>query len=233
MIRLLTADVKSRSDFLSAPVEITQEVIYPTGNYGSGMAPFYTVLSLWVGVLLLTSMLTVNVLGDYRPFHIYFGKWLTYVSICLIQALIASLGDLYLLRIYCVNPFLFVIGNLFAAIVFGTLVYSLVSVFGNVGKVIAIILMVLQVAGSGGTFPIQLTPKFFQVLNPFLPFTYAISFNREAIGGVVQSVLIRDTLVLLGIFVGTIVISVLIKKPINKLTSRFVHKFEESKLSEH
>ena len=112
------------------------------------------------------------------------------------------------------------------------IVYSLVSVFGNVGKVVAIILLVLQVAGSGGTFPIQLTPKFFQVINPYLPFTYAISFAREAIGGVVQSVLVKDIVIMLIYIVVAILISIFLKKPINNLLSGFTKKFHESGLGE-
>ena len=116
---------------------------------------------------------------------------------------------------------MFVVGILFASITFVAIVYSLVSVFGNVGKVVAIILLVLQVAGSGGTFPIQLTPKFFQVINPYLPFTYAISFAREAIGGVVQSVLVKDIVIMLIYIVVAILISIFLKKPINNLLSGF------------
>ena len=127
---------------------------------------------------------------------------------------------------------MFVVGILFASITFVAIVYSLVSVFGNVGKVVAIILLVLQVAGSGGTFPIQLTPKFFQVINPYLPFTYAISFAREAIGGVVQSVLVKDIVIMLIYIVVAILISIFLKKPINNLLSGFTKKFHESGLGE-
>ena len=112
------------------------------------------------------------------------------------------------------------------------IVYSLTISFGKVGEATAVVIMVLQVAGSGGTFPIQLTPKFFQVINPFLPFTYAISFAREAIGGVVQSVLIKDIVVLLIYGVIFILISLFLKKPINKLTHGFAESFEKSGIGE-
>ena len=112
------------------------------------------------------------------------------------------------------------------------LLYSLCSVFGNIGKVLGIVLLVIQIGGSGGTFPIQLTPKFFQVINPFLPFTYAISFAREAIGGVVQSVLIKDIIVLSIYGVIFILISLFLKKPINKLTHGFTESFEKSGIGE-
>ena len=92
--------------------------------------------------------------------------------------------------------------------------------------------MVLQIGGSGGTFPIQLTPKFFQTINPFLPFTYAISFAREAIGGVVQSVLIKDIIVLSIYAVIFMIISVFLKKPINKLSQGFAESIKKSGIGE-
>ncbi len=233
IVSLLKADVTARSDFLSNPVTITEEKLYPMGNYGTSMTPFYTVLSLWVGILLLVSMLSVDSYGDYKTYQVYFAKFLLFGTITLIQALIVSLGDLYLLKIYCKNEALFLAGNLFTSLVFMAIVYSFVSVFGNVGKVIGIILLVLQVAGSGGTFPIQLTPKFFQILNPYLPFTYCISFNREAIGGVVEEVIWKDCLVMLGLIGGSILMALLLKKPINQLLKKFKVKFHESGIGEH
>ena len=87
-------------------------------------------------------------------------------------------------------------------------------------------------AGSGGTFPIQLTPKFFQIINPFLPFTYAISFARESIGGIVENVLAKDIIIMCIYSVGAVLISLFLKKPINKLLQGFAEKFEESGLGE-
>lgn len=233
VIDLLKADVTKRSDFLANPVNIVENKVFPIANYGTAMTPFYSVLSLWVGILLLVSILTVNAKGEYKPHEVYFGKLLLFMTVTGIQGLIVALGDLYLLKITCLNPVLFVLGNIFTSWVFTFIVYSLVSVFGNVGKVIGIILLVLQVAGSGGTFPIQLTPHMFQVINPYLPFTYAISFAREAIGGVVLSVLYKDISVLLIYIAGAIVMAMLLKKPINKLLHGFVENFEKSSIGEH
>lgn len=233
VIDLLKADVAMRSDFLANPVNIVENKVFPIANYGTAMTPFYSVLSLWVGILLLVSILTVNAKGEYKPQEVYFGKLLLFMTVTGIQGLIVALGDLYLLKITCLNPVLFVLGNIFTSWVFTFIVYSLVSVFGNVGKVIGIILLVLQVAGSGGTFPIQLTPHMFQVINPYLPFTYAISFAREAIGGVVPSVLYKDISVLLIYIVGAIVMAMLLKKTINKLLHGFVENFEKSSIGEH
>ena len=232
IIDFLKTDVSVRSDFLANPVNIIENTLFPMGNYGTGMTPFYTVLSLWVGLLLLSSMLRVEAKGEYSASAQYFGKMMLFMSIAIIQAIIVALGDLYLLKIYCVNPGLFVLGSVFTSVIFTIILYSLCSVFGNVGKVLGIVLLVIQIGGSGGTFPIQLTPKFFQAINPFLPFTYAISFAREAIGGVVQSVLIKDIVVLLIYGAIFILISLFLKKPINKLLHGFTESMEKSGIGE-
>ncbi len=232
IVELLKSDVSARSEFLSNPVEITEQILYPMHNYGTSMTPFYTVLCLWVGGLLLASILTVQAKGDYTAYEVYFGKLLLFITISVIQALIVSIGDLYLLGIYCRNPLLFILSNCFVGIIFATIVYSLVSVFGNIGKVVAIILLVLQVAGSGGTFPIQMTPHFFQIINPFLPFTYGIAINREAIGGVVAATYSKGIVFLLIYLVGALLVGVILKKPINKLLKKSVDKFEESGIGE-
>ncbi len=229
---LLKVDVESQSEFLANPVEIQEEKLFPMENYGTAMSPFYTVLALWVGILLLMSILSVEASGEYKAYEVYFGKFLLFGTITIVQALIVSLGDLYILKIYCKNPLLFILGNVLVSITFTAIVYSLVSVLGNIGKVIAIILLVLQVAGSGGTFPIQLTPVFFQKINPFLPFTYGISFAREAIGGVVKEVLWRDILIMLVYTAVFIVLSLLCKKTVNRWLHGFFKGFTDSKLGE-
>ncbi|MGN2371745.1 YhgE/Pip family protein [Clostridium cagae] len=232
LIDLLKEDVQERTDFLTTPVNLETRELYPMGNYGSAMTPFYSVLSLWVGLLLLLSILTVNTHGEYKFWEIYFGKLMLFMTLALIQSLIVVIGDLYLLKVYCLNPILLILGMLFTSMVFVSILYSAVSVFGNVGKVIGIVLLVLQIGGSGGTFPIELTPRFFQIIHPFLPFTYAISFAREAIGGVVGEVLVKDIIILLIYAVVSILIAVFLKKPINKILEKFTKKFEESGLSE-
>lgn len=232
VLEFLQTSVQEKEDFLSNPVDLVEEIVFPMHNYGTAMTPFYSVLAIWVGMTLLVSMLSVKARGEYRPIEEYFGKLLLFVSIALIQSLVIGLGDLFLLKIYCVNPLLFIGSLLFTAITFTFIVYSLVSVLGNVGKVISIILLVLQVAGSGGTFPIQLTPKFFQIINPFLPFTYSISMAREAIGGVVQTVLTKDMLTLFIYIMISILFALFLKRPINQLLNGFTEKYEESGLGE-
>ena len=229
-LNLVRTNVQQRTQFLAHSINIKEEVIFPMGNYGSQMTPFYSTLASWVGLTLLVSIISVDKKGEYTSNEIYFGRLLTYITITMIQGLIIALGDLYLLKIYCLRPWLFIMSMLYITITFTIIIYSLVSVFGNIGKVTAIVLMILQVAGSGGTFPVQLTSKFFIAINPFLPFSYAISLLRETIGGVTQSIFLRDIAVLGGIIVMMILISVLLKKYMNRLLGKFVHKFEEGDL---
>lgn len=233
LITLLRNDAIKQADFLKEPVEIVNESLYPVVNYGAGMTPFYTVLCLWVGALLLVSLLSVDVHGEYSSLEIYIGRGLTFLSIAIIQSLIVSLGDIYLLKVKLLNPALFVGLSVFTSAVFVSIVYSLVSLLGNIGKAVAVILLVIQVAASGGTFPIQVTPQFFQNVNPFLPFTYAISAQREAVAGVYMPNLSKDIYILLIFMIVFVILSTLLKNPINKLLTPFKESFGKSDLTGH
>lgn len=233
LVDLLKNDIVSKKNFLKEPVTVKENKLYPIENYGSAMTPFYTVLSLWVGLLLLSSLLSAEVHGDYKSYEVYFGRGLTFAGIAIIQALIVSLGNIYILGVKPADPVVLVLGSVFTSIVFTTIVYSLISVFGNIGKAIGIILLVIQVAGSGGTFPIEVTPEFFQMVNPYLPFTYAISMLRESVGGVYTPVLYRDLSILTFYIAISLIIALPLKKPINKVYHKFNDKFSESGLSEH
>ncbi|MED1057216.1 YhgE/Pip domain-containing protein [Bacillus mycoides] len=233
IIRLLKNDVEKQSDYFANPVNLKENKLFAMPNYGSAMSPFYTVLALWVGALLMVSLLTVEVHeegANYKSHEVYFGRLLTFLTIGLSQAFIVSMGDIFLLGTYVVDKFWFVLFSLFIGGVFVCIVYSLVSIFGNVGKSMAIILLVLQVAGSGGTFPIQMTPPFFQAIYPFLPFTYAISAIRETVGGMLWDIVTRDLLVLSAFVVIMVVAALLLKTPINKSSEKFVENAKGSKI---
>mgnify|MGYP004448073465 FL=1 len=177
LLSLLKNDWEEVSKFLGSPVEIKEEILFPIPNYGSAMSPFYSTLALWVGGLILVSLLTTDPHGfkekiDFKPYEKYFGKLLTFAFIGICQSIILSLGDIYLLKCYVLNKWLFIGISIFSSIIFIIIVYTLVSIFGNVGKAIAVILLVIQVAGAGGTFPVEVMPSFFKKVNPLLPFPY-------------------------------------------------------------
>ncbi|MGE7951717.1 YhgE/Pip family protein [Lysinibacillus xylanilyticus] len=194
IVQLLKNDVNAERDFFEEPIKLQEHRMFPIANYGTAMTPFYTVLSIWVGCLLLISLLSVDIHDNhqYSIREVYFGRLLTFATFSFIQTLIITIGDIVLLDGSISAPYYFIPFGLLISLVFVTIVYTLVSVFGNVGKALAIVMLVLQIAGSGGTYPVELLPKFFQIINPFLPFTYAIEMMREAVGGIIWSKVFVD-----------------------------------------
>ena len=238
LLSLLKNDWEAVSKFLGSPVEIKEEILFPIPNYGSAMSPFYSTLALWVGALILVSLLTTEPHGfkeeiNFKSYEKYFGKFLTFGSIGICQALILTLGDIYLLKCYVLNKWLFIGVSLLSSIIFIIIVYTLVSIFDNVGKAISVILLVIQVAGAGGTFPVEVMPSFFKRVNPLLPFTYAISAMREAVAGVVKANLTRDIMMLLSYGVIFVLIGLFLKGPINRASRKFIEKLNESGLIGH
>lgn len=230
IISLLQNDPEAEKGFFSEPVKLDEHSVFPIENYGSGMTPFYTILSLWVGALLLISLLSTDtsLTGDYGLRHVYFGKLLLFGLLGILQTLIVTTGDIFLLGVNIASPIWFVIFGLFCSLIFVTIVYTFVSIFGDIGKSMVIVMLVLQIAGSGGTYPVVLLPEFFQVISPFLPFTYAIDIMREALGGIVWSNVIFD-LVILSIFgIIAVLFGTLLKKPINKHTRSLTEKSHKS-----
>lgn len=230
IIELLKNDPEAERGFLTEPVLLTENKVFPIDNYGSGMTPFYTVLSLWVGGLLLISILTTDVREpeQFRSNEVYFGKLFTFILIGFLQTLIVTSGDIFLINVEMANPFLFVLFGLFVSIVFMTIVYTFVSIFGDVGKAMAIIMLVLQIAGSGGTYPVVLLPKFFQTVSPFLPFTYAVNVMREAVGGIVWSNVLFDLMMLAIFGIIAIIFGTVLKEPINNQTNKLMDKSKKS-----
>ena len=200
LFNLLKVDYKQQAEFFANPVQLSENKLYHIKNYGSAMTPFYTVLSIWVGALLMSSLLTTKVEdeeGKYKPCEKYFGRWILFLVISLFQTLVITLGDMYVLGTQAVSPYRFVFYGLLISALFSSIIYTIVHLLGNVGKAICIILLVLQLGSSGGTFPIQMTSSFFQALYPKVPFTYSIGLLREAVGGVYIPAAQRDMKILL------------------------------------
>ena len=199
LFNLLKVDYKQQAEFFANPVKLQENKLYHIENYGSAMTPFYTVLSIWVGSLLMSSLLTTKVEDEenkYKPYQKYFGRGLLFVIISLFQTLIITLGDMYVLGTQATSPFRFVIFALLISLLFSSIIYTIVCILGNVGKAVCIVLLVLQLGSSGGTFPIQMTSEFFQTLYPKVPFTYSIGLLREAVGGVYAPAVHRDIKIL-------------------------------------
>lgn len=181
-------DEDSIAGFMSSPVSVQSKVLYDVENYGSGMTPFYTNLALWVGGLILVSILKQEVDRDgkihrFTASQAYFGRWMLFMAVGLVQGLIVCLGDIVLLKVQCVHPVAFVCVGIFCSFIYVNLIYALALTFKHIGKALGVVLVILQIPGSAGTYPIEMTPAFFQKLHPLLPFTYGISAMRECIAG--------------------------------------------------
>lgn len=218
-------------DYFYAPVKLDRNAEFETNNYGSQVAPFYIVLSMWVGALITTVLINpgTSIGTKYRPHEMYFGKLLFFNIIAILQTTVTLLGS-YVLGIDISNPLMFIFSCYFVAIVFMTIVYSLVSLFGDVGKGIAIILLVFQISGTGGIYPVEIMHKIFGIISPYLPMTHAISIVRESQLGLIWSNYIPAFIFLLVIGVAVILLSIVLKRRFDKHTKYFDEKLEESGL---
>ena len=236
--KIIGDDASSLSMYLSAPVKIERNAVYPIENNGSMMIPFYTLLSLWVGAVILVAMLQVN-LGQGRremysgikPSEEYFGRYGIFSLLSFGQSLFVCLGDVFLLQVQCVHPVLFVISGLVIGQVFAFFVYTLTVSFGNVGKALSVILLVVQVAGSGGIFPIEMSGGIYEVLYPFLPFVYGMKALQACVAGIYGMELVQSLafiVVSLGTF--SLLLGLVIRKPIIKFNNFSHEQLSKTKL---
>lgn len=235
LIDLIRTNPKAISEFMASPVTLQTHKLYPIENYGSAMTPFYTVLCLWVGGLILVAILKCEIKEDAviataKPWQKYFGRYLTFLLFATVQAIIVSIGDLYFLKIQCLHPGLFFLAAIYTSFVFSLFIYTLTISFGDVGKAIAIVFLVIQVAGAGGTFPIEVTPLFFRILNPLMPFTHMINAMRECVGGIYENAYWMDLLKVSAYIPISLLIGVILRTPLIRLKHFFEEKLEETGL---
>ena len=234
---LLSENPETIASFLSSPVKLDEKKIYPIENYGSAMAPFYSTLAIWVGAVVMAAMLKVTVadstkkkLFHPKEYQLYIGRILLLIIIGFMQSALICLGDLFFLGIQCKHPVMFVLTGMFTSFVYVNLIYALTVSFGDIGKAIAVVLMVMQVAGSGGTFPIQCAPKFFQVVYPLLPFTHSMNAMRECIAGFYGTTYATELGKLAIFLVPSLLLGLLLRKPIIKMNDAFMEKLESTHL---
>ena len=218
-------------NYFDSPVELQKQDIYHIDNYGSALAPFYISISLWIGCIIAAAMISMRVKSriKYRAESIYIGRMGLFLVISLLQSILVALGALYL-HVQVTSAIMFVLTTLFIGFCSMIIVYSLTSVLGNAGKSLAIIILVFQITATGGTFPVQILPPFFQSIHPYLPLTYAIGALREVIGGVLWSSYWYNIL-LLAIFPAvTFVVTLIIKEKLNRRAQWTEKKLEDSGL---
>ena len=236
---LLSQDPELLASLWASPVQVDTHLVYEIENYGSAMAPFYSTLSIWVGGVILVAMMQVMVsdekverlrqYGKVRHSELYFGRSLIFLLLGLIQTTILCLGDLLFLQIQCEHPFLFLLAGWVSSVVYVLLIYTLTISFGDVGKAAAVILLVIQVAGSGGTFPIEVAPPVFRTLYPLLPFVHTMTAMRECIAGMYQNTYWRELGILLVYLIPTLLLGLVLRRPIIRLNRFFEEKLAEVK----
>lgn len=192
LIEVMDSNPELLGEFASSPVSLDTVRIYPIENYGSAMAPFYTVLALWVGALILVAIIHVKVhpipgVSGICPRHAYFGRYMLFFLVGQLQTLITVLGDLHFIGIQCEHPVMFWFAGAMCSFVFTLFIYSLTVALGNIGEALAVVVMVVQVAGAGCTFPIETLPKVFHSLYNYLPFQFGMNAMKEAIAGLYEN----------------------------------------------
>lgn len=234
---LIGSDPAALADALAAPVALDRQAVYHIKNYGSAMAPFYTTLSIWVAGIVLAAMLKANVdeadvkaLGNPRLHELYLGRYAFFALLAFAQATLVCAGDLLFFRIQCEHPFQFMLVGWLAGFVFSNMIYTLTVSFGDIGKAIAVVLLVMQVAGSGGTFPIEMTADFFQAVYPFLPFTHAINAMHAAMAGAYGMEFWIELGTLSLYLIPSLALGLVFRRPVIRANRWIIEKLEETKL---
>ena len=234
---LIGSDVESLAEALTAPVGLDRKPVYHIRNYGSAMAPFYTILSLWVGSIVLAAMMKVTVTKELvaelipvRLHEIYLGRYLLFGLLALCQSTLVCMGDILFFGIQCDHPFQFILAAWVASIVFSNIVYTLTVSFGDIGKALAVVLLVMQVGGSGGTFPIEMTGPVFQAIYPFLPFTHGINAMHAAQAGSFGMEYWIELGVLALYLVPSLALGIVFRRPVIRANNWIIEKLEATKL---
>ncbi len=215
ILDLMQNDVASLVEYLSSPANLEVVRVYALDHFGSGMAPFYTVLAIWASALLSVSLMHPHIkrrdeFPNLTSRQEYFGRYFIFFAIGQLTALITVLGNLYYIGIQCYNPFLFWLAAAMTSLVATLINYGFVFALGSTGEALSIITLVIQVAGSGGTYPVEMLPRFFQVLYGVMPFKYSMNAMRETIAGSYNGTYIKCILVLLLMAVVAILLGLLL-----------------------
>ena len=229
--KVLGLDPDETGTLLGTPVKMEGTRIFPMANYGSGMTPFYTNLALWVGGFVLVAIYKLEVdregIGAFKPWQGFLGRWLLMMLLGEAQALICCLGDL-LLGIQCVSPAAFVGAGMVCSFVYVSFIYSISVAFKHIGKALGVLLVILQIPGASGTYPIELQPDFFQALHPWLPFTYGINAMREAIAGFYDGYYATNIAVLLVYLVPAALIGIAARRHLLNINALFDRRLADT-----
>lgn len=221
---------------VASPIKVEDKIMFPAEqHYGSQMASFYTMLAQWVGALFCAVLLKTHTVRGDEPKDMnvvqhYLGRYAVFLFVGVAQALIVSLGDILYVDIVCAHPVLFVLAAVVAGVCFVTINYMLVYTLGAAGLAASVIVMLVQVAGAGGTFPVEVLPKVFGYIYPYMPFKFGMNAMREAVSGLYQGYYLHNILVLMGITLGTFPVAALIYRPAKLLNDLLEKAKKQSKI---
>lgn len=234
---VLSTDAETLASSLAAPVALNRTAVFPVENFGSQMTPFYTFLPLWVGSLLMAVTLKTTVsrkirkqLGDPKPHEMFLGHYGVFALIALLQSTFSLGGSLLFLHVQAVHPWLFMLSGWVSGLVFSFFVYTLVASFGNVGKAIGVIYLVVQISGANGAYPLSVLPDIITKISPFLPATHSITAMRAAIGGIYNNDYWQAIGFLLLFIPPLLIIGLLLRIPLLKFNKWYVEKVESTKV---
>lgn len=235
---LLASDTTVLATAIASPVQLERNAVFPAENFGSQMAPLYTTLALWIGALLLVVTIKVKVtdktiekLDNPKPRELFLGRFCIFALMSLLQSTCMAIGNMFFLGVQITHPMLYLVCFWVSGLVFTFMIYTLTVSFANLGKAIAVLLLIIQVTSAGGSFPLQMLPRFFQVLSPYLPATHTISAMRAAMMGVYQNDFWIQILELLAFVVPFAILGLALRKPLEKFLNWYVGKVEDSKLA--
>ncbi len=234
---ILTSDVSAFASALAAPVHVERQAVYPAENFGSQMAPLYSTLALFIGSLLILVVLkprpckaTLKRVPDARPRQVFLGHFGIMAVLSLAQTTLAALGNMLFLQVQVAHPWLYLLIFWLAGLVFTFIIYALVVAFANLGKAIAVLMLIIQVTGCGGSFPLQILPAFVQAVSPFLPATYVVNAMREAMMGTYGSVYWEQVGWLLAFLIPAALLGLALRKPLERFMSWYVAQVDKSEL---
>ena len=211
--------------FVSKPMNLDIKPINPVPNYGTGFAPYFIPLSLWIGAIMMFFVIPTKVdKEDQEASNVSkaLGKFIVFGLVGILQALLVSFIVLVILGLKPTNVAAFIGINIFLSLVFVGIVQCLILLLGDAGRLISIIFLILQLTGCAGTFPLEVVPKFFKIINPFMPFTYAVESLREVISSTVinYSVIGKDFGILALILVIFLIICTMFREKGEKLAEK-------------
>ena len=224
---------------LTAPVQIERTALFPSENFGSAMTPLYCTLAVFIGSLLIMVAMKPEVsrrgrekLVDPKPRHLFFGRFCPVALVSLMQTTLLGLGNMLFLKVQVASPILFMVGFWFSGLVLAFIVYSLVVAFGNLGKALSVLLLIVQVTACGGSYPLQILPDFVQAISPWVPATYIVNALRAAMMGVYHN----DFWVALGhlalFIIPFLLLGLVLRKPMERFMKLYVSKVEECGIME-